>query len=132
MIRQIIASATVLCFAGAALAAAKVVGSKKVGIVVVKLATPGGALVPGDNDVTVSVTDAKGAPRPAKIKSLSIYMPPMPGMNEMKAEAKLAPARTPGVYTGTLPVEMKGPWTVTVRFEDARGQHKASFDVVAK
>ncbi len=123
---------TSLVLAGAAFAADKAVKAKRVGASVVKLMTRSGVLVSGDNDVTVAITDAKGAPKSGTIQRLSIFMPAMGSMAEMKADAVLRPARTPGVYTGTLAVEMKGPWTVTVSFKDEKGPHVTRFDIVAK
>lgn len=110
----------------------KVVKSKKVGTSVVWLKTKTGTVVSGHNDVLVAVTDAKGSPKPATVDKLSIYMPPMEGMEEMKADANLQPARMPGVYTGTLEVEMKGPWKATVDFKDEKGKRQAVFNIVAK
>ena len=111
---------------------AKVVKKRKVGTSVVALMTKSGKIVSGDNEVIVAITDTKGNPKSAKVKGLTIYMPPMGSMAAMKAEADLQPARTPGVYTGTLEVEMKGPWKATVTFEDEKGPHRAALNIVAR
>lgn len=118
--------------ATAALAADKVVKSRKVGPSVVSLLTKSGAIVSGSNGITVSVTDIKGKPKAATVHGLTIYMPPMGSMAAMKSEAKLQPARTPGVYTGSLEVEMKGPWQATVAYKDEKGKHRAVLNIVAK
>lgn len=136
MTSRVMALALGLLFASTgvpALAAGeKVVKSRKVGASVVSLLTRSGTIVSGTNDVVVSVSDSAGNPKAATVERLSIYMPAMGSMKEMKADARLQPARTPGVYTGTLEVEMKGPWKTTVVFKDESGRHQAVFTIVAR
>ena len=116
----------------AARAAGQTVKTRKVGTSIVSLRTKSGDIVSGDNDFIVAITDLKGAPKSATIEGLSLYMPAMGSMAAMKSEAKLQPARMPGVYTGTLEVEMKGPWKATVAFKDEKGKHRAVLNIVAK
>lgn len=110
----------------------KVVNSKKVGNSMIVLSTKTGTVRGGLNAITISVTDKAGKPKPATVTNVNIYMPQMGAMSAMKADAKLQPAGSPGVYTGTLNVEMKGPWKVTVAFKDEKGPRRANFNIVAR
>jgi hypothetical protein len=134
MIRPVLALTLglILAFSASAAAAEKLVKKGKAGTSVVSLLTRSGTIVSGSNAIVVSVTDPKGNPKPAKVESLTIYMPPMPGMDAMYGKAVLKPARMPGVYQGTLEVEMKGPWKATVAFRDEKGKHDAVMNIVAR
>jgi len=123
---------TLMTSLAAAPSGEKVIATKKVDGAVVVVSNKAGQLVSGDNKVTVAVTDAKGKPRSATVNSFSIFMPAQGAMAAMKGEAKLSPMRMPGLYQGTLEVEMKGPWKATIKFKDAKGPHAATFDVVAR
>ena len=52
---------------------------------------------------------------PENVSSFYFYMPPMPGMNEMRDVAKLE-KKAEGVYEGELKISMDGPWQVKVVF----------------
>lgn len=98
----------------------------------VVLATPTGQLRSGPNDVTVSFTDAAGAPAAVQAPSLRFFMPPMGTMAAMVAEAPLEPTEKPGVYRGRADLSMKGDWQATLTYRDAAGPQKASMAVIAR
>ena len=53
---------------------------------------------------------------PRSLKEFYLYMPPMPGMDEMRSVASLR-EKERGVYTGSLNVSMDGPWQIRAVFE---------------
>ncbi len=70
-----------------------------------------GKIKTGNNKIEVRVEP------PKTIKELYFYMPPMPGMDEMRDAASLEEVE-PGVYRGSLKISMDGPWQIRVVFED--------------
>ena len=70
-----------------------------------------GRIKTGNNEIEVRVEP------PRRIKELYFYMPPMPGMDEMRDAASLEETK-PGVYRGVLKISMDGPWQIRVVLED--------------
>ena len=70
-----------------------------------------GKIKTGNNKIEVRVEP------PKRVKELYFYMPPMPGMDEMRDAASLEDVE-PGVYRGSLKVSMDGPWQIRVVLED--------------
>jgi Cu(I)/Ag(I) efflux system membrane fusion protein len=70
-----------------------------------------GKIKSGNNKIEVRVDP------PKPIKELYFYMPPMPGMDEMRDAAALEEVE-PGVYRGSLKISMEGPWQIRVVFQD--------------
>ncbi len=70
-----------------------------------------GKIKKGNNRIEVRVKP------PKKVKELYFYMPPMPGMDEMRNTASLEEVE-PGVYRGSLKIGMDGPWQIRVVIED--------------
>ena len=64
-----------------------------------------GKIKSGGNSIRVVVRP------PKKLKEFYFYMPPMPGMDEMRDTANLKEVE-PGVYEGTLNISMDGPWQI--------------------
>ncbi len=71
-----------------------------------------GKIKTGNNKIKVVVQP------PKPLKELYFYMPPMPGMDEMRDAAALEEVE-PGIYRGTLKISMDGPWQIRAVFEDA-------------
>ncbi|NPA40779.1 MAG: efflux RND transporter periplasmic adaptor subunit [Aquificae bacterium] len=71
-----------------------------------------GRIKTGNNRIKVVVQP------PKPLKELYFYMPPMPGMDEMRDAAALEEVE-PGIYRGTLKISMDGPWQIRAVFEDA-------------
>ncbi len=72
-----------------------------------------GKIKSGGNSIRVVIRP------PKKLKEFYLYMPPMPGMDEMRAVARLE-EREPGVYEGTINVSMDGPWQIRVVLDGMR------------
>ncbi len=53
---------------------------------------------------------------PKKLKEFYFYMPPMPGMDEMRDVARLKEV-SEGTYEGDLRLSMEGPWQIKAVFE---------------
>lgn len=77
----------------------------------VTLLSSDGKIKAGNNKIEVRVEPKKS------IKELYFYMPPMPGMDEMRDAASLEEIE-PGVYRGSLKISMEGPWQIRVVFDD--------------
>ncbi|AAC07176.1 CzcB/NccB family metal efflux transporter periplasmic adaptor subunit [Aquifex aeolicus] len=70
-----------------------------------------GKIKSGGNEIRVEVKP------PKEIKEFYFYMPPMPGMNEMRDVAKLE-KKGEGVYEGFVNISMDGPWEIRIMFAD--------------
>lgn len=70
-----------------------------------------GKIKTGNNKIEVRVEP------PKPLKELYFYMPPMPGMDEMRDAASLQEVEA-GVYRGSLKISMDGPWQIRIVFED--------------
>ena len=73
----------------------------------IKIYSPDGKIKTGLNRIKLEVSP------PEEVASFYFYMPPMPGMNEMRDAAKLKKV-SEGVYEGELRISMDGPWQVRV------------------
>ena len=77
----------------------------------VKIYSKDGKIETGLNHIKVEINP------PKEISQLYFYMPPMPGMNEMRDVAKLKKV-SEGVYVGELSISMDGPWQIRVVLAD--------------
>ncbi len=77
----------------------------------VTLLSADGSIKSGGNRIRVTVNP------PKELKELYFYMPPMPGMDEMRDAAALEKVAE-GVYEGTLNISMDGPWQIRAVFAD--------------
>ncbi len=82
------------------------------GNVKITLMSKDGRIKSGGNRIKILITP------PKTLKEFYFYMPPMPGMDEMRDVANLEEVE-PGVYEGTLNVSMDGPWQIRAVFEDS-------------
>jgi Cu(I)/Ag(I) efflux system membrane fusion protein len=76
----------------------------------VEIYTPNGKLVVGRNELLVVVKP------PGNVESFYFYMPPMPGMGEMREDATLQKVKK-GVYRGWVNISMAGQWQLMVQKE---------------
>jgi len=76
----------------------------------VEIYTPNGKLVVGKNELLVVVKP------PGNVESLYFYMPPMPGMGEMREDATLQKVKE-GIYRGWVNISMAGQWQLMVQTE---------------
>ena len=83
----------------------------KKGDVTVRLLSKDGKIKSGGNKIRVEVSP------PAPLKEFYFYMPPMPGMDEMRDVASLEEVEE-GVYEGSINISMDGPWQIRAVFDN--------------
>lgn len=76
----------------------------------IKVYSKSGELKVGLNDIMVEVQP------PAKIEEFYLYMPPMPGMPEMRAFANIK-EKGKGIYEGKISISMEGSWQIRVKVD---------------
>ncbi|MBI1763654.1 MAG: FixH family protein [Acidobacteria bacterium] len=106
--------------------------STKVGELTVTLANSTGQVTHGENDLTLSFTDASGKLVDVGAASLSFHMAGMGSMAEMNDRATLTTTDTPGKYRAHIKVEMGGTWEAQIAYQGPQGTGKASMNVQTK
>ena len=96
------------------------------------LSSADGVLRDGDNNITLSFTDASGKPIDVGAASLNFHMPAMGTMPVMNDAATLTTTAVPGVYSGKVKLQMAGEWQAQITYEGAAGKGKANLPVVAQ
>ncbi len=69
-----------------------------------------GELNVGINEIRVEIKP------PAKLEEFYLYMPPMPGMPEMRAFAELK-EKGKGIYEGKISISMEGSWQIRAKVD---------------
>ncbi len=110
----------------------KVIKSGPIGNMTVTLASDTGKLKNGDQDITVTFTDAAGKAVDVGAASLSFMMPAMGSMSQMNAAAALTTSGTPGAYKGKVKISMAGDWQAQIAIEGSAGNSKTSLPVSAQ
>lgn len=113
-------------------AESKEIKSGKIGDLTATLANEEGVLKHGEEEFTLSFTDASGQPVDVKGASLNFYMPAMGTMPVMNDPATLTTTDKPGVFRGRANIEMAGEWQAQIAYEGPTGQGKGSFPVTAQ
>ena len=98
----------------------------------VTLSNPNGVLQHGKQEFTLTFTDAAGKPVDVGAAALNFYMPAMGTMAAMNDAATLTTTGTPGVYRGTVDLEMAGEWQAQITYEGAAGKGKANLPITAQ
>ena len=91
-----------------------------------------GKLKNGEQEIYLAFTDASGNPVDVGAASLNFFMPAMGPMAAMNDPANLTTTSTPGLYKGTVNIEMPGEWQAQISFEGAAGKGKTSFPLTAQ
>jgi nitrogen fixation protein FixH len=120
------------CNAGNSASSGKTVKTGTVNNLTVTLATDSGVIKDGDNDFTLSFTDAAGKPVDVGAVSVNFHMPAMGTMAVMNDSATLTTSATPGVYKGKVKLQMAGEWQTQIAYEGAAGKGKTVLPVVAQ
>ena len=121
------------CGSGSAPAAGgKTVKTATVNNLTVTLATGDGVIRDGNNNFTLTFTDASGKPVDVGAASVNFYMPAMGSMAAMNDAATLTTSDTPGVYKGKANLQMGGEWQAQIAWEGAAGKGKTSFPIIAQ
>lgn len=91
-----------------------------------------GALRKGQQEFTLTFTDASGKPVDVGAVALNNHMAAMGSMAPMNNAATLTTSGTPGVYRGKINVEMAGEWQGQITYEGAAGKGSFSLPIIAK
>ncbi len=110
----------------------KVIKSAKSGDMTVALSSSTGELKSGENELTVTFTDASGKPVDVGAASLNFHMAAMGSMAEMNNRVTLTGAGTPGKYRAQVNIGMAGEWEAQVKYQGAHGSGQVSMPVQAK
>ena len=110
----------------------KVVKAVPVGNLTATLSNSTGQLKKGDQEVTLSFTDASGKPVDVGAVSLNFHMPQMGSMAAMTDSVTFTTTNTPGVYRGKVNIEVSGEWQTQLAYEGPAGKGKTTFSVTAQ
>ena len=98
----------------------------------VALSTDDGVIREGKEEFTLAFTDASGNPVKMNAVSVNFHMPAMGTMAVMNDPATITSTAQPGVYKGTVNLQMGGEWQVQIAYEGAAGSGKTSFPITAQ
>jgi hypothetical protein len=110
----------------------KVIKAVPVGNLTATLSNSTGQLKKGDQEVTLSFTDASGKPVDVGAVSLNFHMPQMGSMAAMTDSVTFTTTNTPGVYSGKVNIESGGEWQAQLAYEGPAGTGKTMFSVTAQ
>jgi hypothetical protein len=96
------------------------------------LASSDGVLRKGKQTLTLKFADASGKPVDVGSASLNFHMPAMGTMAVMNNAATLTTTGTPGVYSGSVDIEMSGEWEAQIAYQGPAGTGKANMPVTAQ
>ncbi len=117
---------------GDSAAGGKIVTEHTAGNIKITLSTDDGIIKDGQDEFTIAFTDASGNPAKIDAASVNFNMPAMVSMAEMNDSATLTSTSTPGVFKGSVKLQMAGSWQVQVAYEGASGNGKTSFPIMAQ
>lgn len=91
-----------------------------------------GYLSEGLNEFTLDLREQEG--RLADVGAITLYfdMPAMGSMPYMRNDATLTTTATPGIYRGTVTLEMKGTWRTKLSYQRTEGSGEMEFVINAK
>lgn len=98
----------------------------------VTLASKDGVLRKGKQEFKLSFVDSAGKPVDVGAVSLNFFMPAMGSMAAMNTPATLTTTSTPGIYSGTVDLEMGGEWQAQITYDGPAGKGKATLAVSAQ
>ena len=96
------------------------------------LSSDSGTLKKGKQEFTLTFSDASGKPVDVGSVALNYRMPAMGSMAEMNNGSTFKTTSTPGVYAGSVDIEMAGEWQAQITYEGSAGKGSFSLSVVAK
>jgi hypothetical protein len=112
--------------------AEKPIKSTKSGDTTISLSSASGEIKSGENDLTLSFTDASGKPVDVPAASLKFHMPAMGAMAEMNDVATLTTTDTNGKFKVRVNIEGGGSWEAMISFQGSHGTEQATISVNAK
>jgi ABC-type glycerol-3-phosphate transport system substrate-binding protein len=121
-------SKTVTETSGSNVPTGKVIKTVPVGNLTATLANDSGVLKRGNQELTISFTDASGKVDVGAI-SLNFHMDQMGTMSAMNDSATFTTTSTPGVFRGKVNIEVGGEWQAQLAYEGTAGKGKTTFSV---
>ena len=112
--------------------AEKTIKSTKSGDTTISLSSASGEIKSGENDLTLSFTDAAGKPVDVPAASLKFHMPAMGAMAEMNDVATLTTTDTPGKFRARVNIEAEGSWEAMISFQGSHGTEQATMSVTPR
>ena len=91
-----------------------------------------GVLRKGQQEFTLTFTDASGKPVDVGAVGLNNNMPAMGSMPVMNNAATFTTTNTPGVYRGKVDIEMGGEWQSQISYEGPAGKGKFTLPVTVQ
>ena len=107
----------------------KVIKTVPVGNLTATLSNDSGVLKRGNQELTISFTDASGKLVDVGAISLNFHMDQMGTMSAMNDSATFTTTSTPGVVRGKVNIEVGGEWQAQLAYEGPAGQGKTTFSV---
>ncbi len=107
----------------------KVIKTVPVGNLTATLSNDSGVLKRGNQELTISFTDASGKLVDVGAMSLNLHMDQMGTMAAMNDSATFTTTSTPGVSRGKVNIEVGGEWQAQLAYEGPAGQGKTTFSV---
>jgi nitrogen fixation protein FixH len=110
----------------------RIIKSERSGDITIALSSATGEVRSGENDLTLSFTDASGKPVDMPAASLKFHMPAMGSMAEMNDVATLTTTATRGKFHAQVNIEVAGSWEAMISFQGPRGTEQATMSVNAR
>ena len=107
----------------------KVIKTVPLGNLTATLSNDSGVLKRGNQELTISFTDASGKLVDVGAISLNFHMDQMGTMSAMNDSTTFTTTRTPGVVRGKVNIEVGGEWQAQLAYEGPAGQGKTTFSV---
>ena len=112
--------------------AGKVIKTVPVGNLMATLANDSGVLKRGNQELTISFTDASGKLVDVGAISLNFHMDQMGTMAAMNDGVTFTTTNSPGVFRGKVNIESGGEWQAQLAYEGSAGKGKTTFSVPAQ
>ena len=91
-----------------------------------------GMLRKGQQEFTLTFSDASGKPVDVGAVAFNNYMAAMGSMAAMNHAATLTTTGTPGVYRGKVEIDMAGDWQAQITYEGTAGKGSFSLPIIAQ
>ena len=91
-----------------------------------------GVLKRGKQEFVLTFTDGAGKPVDVGSVGLNFKMAAMGTMAEMNNAATFTTTATPGVYRGSVNLEMAGEWQAQIAYEGPAGKGRANLPITAQ
>lgn len=110
----------------------RVIRAVPVGNLTATLSNDTGGLKRGNQELTISFTDASGKLVDVGAMSLNFHMDQMGTMAAMNDSVTFTTTNTPGVCRGKVNIESGGEWQAQLAYEGPAGKGKTTFSVTAQ